>query len=100
MASAPGSPWGGGEGLTTDPWSGLLTTRMLAQRKEWSNATAREFIEIGEPGFRESRSDDREKIPGLVLTMVWKSFLMSPSLLTTEDLTTSRFPGARCFDCL
>src|SRR5206468_11003541 len=35
VAAAPGSPWGGGEGLTNNPCSDLLTTRMLAQRTEW-----------------------------------------------------------------
>jgi len=42
-AAAPGSPWGGGEGLTNNPWSALLTRRMLAQGKEWSNAMEKEF---------------------------------------------------------
>src|SRR2546430_17425012 len=48
VAAAPGSPWGGGEGPTNNPWSGLLTRRMLAQRREWSNAMAREFIQSSE----------------------------------------------------
>ncbi len=39
MASAPGSPWGGGEGLAKFPWSDLLTTRMLAQRFVQGNAS-------------------------------------------------------------
>ncbi len=43
VAYAPGSPWGGAEGLTNNPWSGLLTKRMLAQGAEWSNAMRREF---------------------------------------------------------
>jgi len=66
VAAAPGSPWGGGEGLTNNPCSDLLTTRMLAQRKEWSNAPARDFIHTSERQFKERRSKDRKKIPGLV----------------------------------
>ncbi len=60
---------GGGEGRMNCPWSGLLTRRMLAQGKDWSNASE---IRIKGPksiGIRESRSDDREKIPGLVPTL-------------------------------
>ena len=38
MASAPGTPWGGAEGLTNNPWSGLLTRRMLAQQFAQGNA--------------------------------------------------------------
>ena len=66
MAAAPGSPWGGDEGLTNNPCYDLLTTRMLAQRKEWSNAPARDFIHTSERQFKERRSKDRKKIPGLV----------------------------------
>ena len=66
MAAAPGSPWGGGEGLTNNSCSDLLTTRMLAQRKEWSNAPTRDFIHTSERQFKERRSKDRKKIPGLV----------------------------------
>jgi len=66
VAAAPGPPWGGGEGLTNNPCSDLLTTRMLAQRKEWSNAPARDFIHTSERRFKERRSKDRKKIPGLV----------------------------------
>jgi len=70
VAAAPGSPWGGGEGVTNNPCSDLLTTRMLAQRKQWSNATARDFIHISERQFKEGRSKDRKKIPGLVPTLL------------------------------
>jgi len=42
VASAPGSPWGGAEGLTNNPWSGLLTRRMLAQGGDWGNAAEKE----------------------------------------------------------
>jgi hypothetical protein len=48
MATAPGSPWGGAEGLTNDPWSSLLTKRMLAQGAEWSNAQRKESRVVSE----------------------------------------------------
>jgi hypothetical protein len=52
VASIPESPWDGGEGPTNNPWSGLLTRRMLAQGKEWSNAMERDERDAMEREFR------------------------------------------------
>jgi hypothetical protein len=49
---------------------------MLAQAKDWSNARQGEFKQDKTVlGFRESRSDGREKIPGLVPATVEKIFM-------------------------
>src|SRR5260370_30598379 len=45
VAPAPASPWGRGEGLFNNPWSGLLTRRMLTQGKKGSNAPGKENSE-------------------------------------------------------
>ncbi len=62
MAFAPGSPWGEGEGPMNRPWSGLLTRRMLAQGKNWSNAREAKIGEVlGKTGIRESSSEAGKK---------------------------------------
>src|SRR5712664_3522935 len=95
VAAAPGSPRDGGEGLTNNPWSALLTRRMLAQGKEWSNAMQREFrkgkVELRP---RESLSDDREKIPGLVPATLYKNF--ETLLLSPDNRELSEELDLRC----
>ena len=90
MAAAPGSPWGGGEGLMNRPWSGLLTRRMLAQGKNWSNARETKIGELlGKTEIRESRSDNREKIPGLVPALLGNVFKKSFLSLDARGLNGS-----------
>src|SRR5260370_42329154 len=56
VAAAPRSPWGGGEGLFNNPWSGLLTRRMLTQGKKGSNAPGAENSEWAREPWLERKS--------------------------------------------
>jgi hypothetical protein len=80
------------------PWSDLLTRRMLAQGKEWSNARHSEFgWEERGLGVSESHSEDREKIPGLVLATAGKAFVNYLLSLDNRGLnkrTRISVPGA------
>jgi hypothetical protein len=68
---------------------------MLAQGKEWSNAMQREFRKgKGELRPRESLSDDREKIPGLVPTTLNKLFVTLLLFLDNRELSEKR--DSRC----
>jgi hypothetical protein len=68
---------------------------MLAQGKEWSNAMQREFRKgKGELRPRESLSDDREKIPGLVPATFNKIFVTLLLFLDNRELSEER--DSRC----
>src|SRR5258706_9451940 len=61
-----------------------------------------ERFQAGQGGLenRETRTDDREKIPGLVPPTLYKIFVTVPLFLTTGDLTKYAILVAWRFPCL